>query len=151
MSYTRLIYHIVFRTKYGTPTISEQHETSLYRYINGYVSSRKAKLYQINGMPDHLHPLVGLPPTIAVSDFVQQLKNATHLFMEQNHALFPDFFAWSKGYCALTYSEQEKAKIANYIKHQKSHHKQLGFADEIKQLMVENGLYVDEAYFSRNL
>ncbi|WP_237052447.1 hypothetical protein [Mannheimia granulomatis] len=39
ISYTRLIYHIVFRTKYGTPTISEQHETSLYRYINGYVSS----------------------------------------------------------------------------------------------------------------
>lgn len=26
MSYTRLLYHIVFRTKYGEPAIVEEHE-----------------------------------------------------------------------------------------------------------------------------
>jgi hypothetical protein len=34
MSYTKLLYHIVFRTKHGKNTIPEQHEKELYAYIN---------------------------------------------------------------------------------------------------------------------
>lgn len=37
MSYTKLLYHIIFRTKYGVPTICEQYEDKLYRYIWGFI------------------------------------------------------------------------------------------------------------------
>ena len=37
----------------------------------------KAKLYRIGGMPDHIHMLVSIPPTVAVSEFVRGLKFAS--------------------------------------------------------------------------
>ncbi len=33
MNYTRNLYHIIFRTKYGVPSIVEENEEYLYRYI----------------------------------------------------------------------------------------------------------------------
>lgn len=151
MSYTRLLYHIVFRTKYGLPTIVEEHEEILYRYIWGYSKEQDVVLYRINGMPDHLHLLVELKATTNVANFVKHLKNSTHLFLEQNRDYFPEFYAWSKGYCALTYSEREKAQIINYIKNQKEHHKSQNFVDEIKFLLTDYGIEYDEQYFERNL
>lgn len=151
MSYTRLLYHIVFRTKYGAPTITEAYEEMLYRYIWDYVKEQGAVLYRINGMPDHLHLFVELKSTLSVADFVKHLKNSTHLFLEQHRDYFPEFYAWAKGYCALSYSEREKAQIINYIKNQKAHHQTQNFADEIKFLLTDYGIEYDETYFDKNL
>jgi valyl-tRNA synthetase len=41
MSYTKLLYHAVFRTKYGKNTINETHEKELYAYIMGIVKNKK--------------------------------------------------------------------------------------------------------------
>ena len=34
MSYTRLLYHIIFRTKHGAPSINEQYEKELVVFGN---------------------------------------------------------------------------------------------------------------------
>lgn len=151
MSYTKLLYHIVFRTKYGMPTITEKYEEMLYRYIWGYIKGQGAVLYRINGMSDHIHLFVELKSTMTVADFVKHLKNSTHLFLEQNQDYFPEFYAWSKGYCALSYSEREKDQIISYIKNQKEHHKTQNFVDEMKNLFTEYGIKYDEEYFNKNL
>ncbi|QLB17179.1 transposase [Mannheimia varigena] len=151
MSYTRAIYHIIFRTKSGVPAISEEHETILYTFIWQFVKKRKSVLYRINGMPDHIHLLVDLHPKIAIADFVQQLKNATHLLLERHKTEFPFFTSWSAGYCALTYSGRDKQQILNYIKNQKTHHKNHDFLNEIKQLMTENGIKINEQFFEKDL
>ncbi len=52
MSYTRLLYHIVFRTKRSKNTIQEEHEKELYAYIMGITNNKKSKLYRIGGMPN---------------------------------------------------------------------------------------------------
>ncbi|QIM67200.1 transposase [Mannheimia granulomatis] len=143
MSYTKLFYHIVFRTLQSVPAIKEENEKELYQYIWAFCQQQRCTLHRINGMPDHLHLLVEIHPSFAVSDFVKQLKNASHKWLEQHSDLFPDFYAWSKGYCALTYSEHEKVKIMNYIKNQKAHHKHIGFIDEMKALIVDFDEYLE--------
>ena len=60
MSYTNLVYHIVFRTYRSIPAIDEEHERELYAYAHGYITRHRAKLYRIGGMPDHVHLLVSL-------------------------------------------------------------------------------------------
>ena len=65
MSYTNLVYHIVFRTYRSIPAIDEEHERELYAYAHGYITRHRAKLYRIGGMPDHVHLLVSLPPDLA--------------------------------------------------------------------------------------
>ncbi|WGE80958.1 IS200/IS605 family transposase [Actinobacillus equuli subsp. haemolyticus] len=151
MSYTRAIYHIIFRTKFGVPAITETYENILYTFIWKFIEKRKSVLYRINGMPDHIHLLVDLHPKIAVADFVQQLKNATHLLLERHREEFPLFSAWAVGYCALTYSERDKLQILNYIKNQKFHHKTQNFLDEARLLLADSGIKIDEDFFERNI
>jgi hypothetical protein len=40
MSYSKLIFHIVIRTKNSVPCISEGKEDLLYKYIYGFLSAR---------------------------------------------------------------------------------------------------------------
>ena len=151
MSHVQHLWHIVFRTKYSAPTIPEEHEEVLYRYIWRLCKIRKCVLYRINGMPDHIHLCVELPPTLSISQFVQQIKTSSHTFLKEQSELFPDFYAWSKGYCALTYSGRDKEMIVNYVKRQKVHHKESTFMDEIRALLRESGVKFDEAFLERNI
>ncbi|WP_300671257.1 IS200/IS605 family transposase [Soonwooa sp.] len=115
MSYTQILYHIIFGTKYRKPTINEAHCEELYKYIWGILANKKCKLYRINGVEDHIHLLVGLHPSVALADLVKDVKVASCLWMKQN-ANFPDFEAWQEGYGAFTYSLREKEMIIGYIK-----------------------------------
>ena len=147
MAYTNLLYHIVFRPKNSAQVIVVDKEEMLYRYIWGFVENKKGVLYRIGGMPDHIHLLVQLPATIAVADFVRDLKTSTSVFLKDNKDSFPKFDGWAKSYCALSYSTRDKDMVVNYIKTQKEHHKRVSFHDEFLALLKESGVEVDMKYF----
>lgn len=144
MAYTYLLYHIVIRPKASKPVLTEAHEKLLYAYIWGICKEKKCTLHRINGMADHLHLLVEVHPTIAISDFVREIKISTNTWLKQHKDEFPHFESWGKSYCALTYSELEKEKIKNYIKGQKEHHKTISFKDEYESLLNEFGIKTDQ-------
>lgn len=146
MSYTRLLYHIVFRPHNSEPAITEKHEEFLYRYIWGFIKNKGGVLYRIGGMPDHIHLLVQLPATLSLSGFMHDLKLATHQFMRGHAEEFPHFTSWGKSYCALTCSESVKDAVNAYIKNQKAHHQKTNFRDELLALLSENGVEVDMRY-----
>ncbi len=77
MSYVQLLYHIVIRTKANQLVLSLEHSDELYRYIWGIVKNKKSVLYRINGTEDHVHILLSLHPTIALSDFMREMKAET--------------------------------------------------------------------------
>ena len=87
MRYTQLSYHIVLRTHRSGRTLVEAHERDLYNYMFGFNRNYEVVTYRIGGMSDHVHLLVGLPPTLAVSKYVQELKIATSKWLKEN----PDF------------------------------------------------------------
>ena len=147
MAYTQILYHIVLRTKYSEPSIAQENVSSLYKYIWGIIQNKKGKLYRINGMEDHVHILSDLHTSIALADFVKDIKVATSLWLKQSPD-FPNFKGWNEGYCAFTYSYKEKEVIINYIKNQQKHHQQEDTQSELKRLWLENGMELDERYFA---
>lgn len=147
MAYTNLLYHIVFRPKNSESVIPMENEEMLYRYIWGVVKHKNGVLYRIGGMPDHVHLLVQLPATVAIADFVRDLKTSTNVYLKENKDSFPKFDGWARSYCALTYSYNEKDTIINYIKNQKEHHKKVSFRDELLGMLRESGVEVDMKYF----
>ncbi|MBB1078084.1 IS200/IS605 family transposase [Rhodoferax sp. 4810] len=149
MSYTRLLYHIVFRTKSSKNTIVEQHEKELYAYILGIISNKKSKLYRIGGIQNHIHLLVDIHPTFAVSDFMKELKEYSSKWLSTNPN-FPDFEGWAVSFAAFSYNFREKQTIIDYIINQKEHHKKISFEDEYRQFLIENGLEIDERYFLKD-
>ena len=146
MSYTKLIYHIIFRTHNSFPCITEEYEKDLYRYIWGIVNNKNGTLLRIGGMPDHIHMLVEIPANIAVSEFVKSIKISSGNYLRSQMTHFPDFRGWAKKYCALTYSDKDKNVIINYIKGQKDHHKVKSFAQEYKEILEKSGIDFDSKY-----
>jgi putative transposase len=146
MSYIQSLHHIVIRTKYSENVLPNEHAEELYRYMWGYIKNKKSFLYRMNGMPDHIHILVGIHSTIALSDFVKELKTASNSWLKSNDK-FPDFKSWGEKYAAFTIRYQEKDTVIEYIKNQREHHKTETFRDEYRRLILENGIEIDEQYF----
>ena len=97
-------------------------------------------------MEDHLHILCDLHPSIALADYMRDIKTSSSIWLKQS-GKFPEFKGWADGYAALTYGWRDKDRIANYIKNQQEHHKKETFENELRILLKEQGIEVNEKYF----
>jgi putative transposase len=73
-SYRQLLYHLVFRTKDSIPSIKQDNVDQLYAYISGIIKNKNSHLYRINGIENHLHLITDLHPSIALADFMREVK-----------------------------------------------------------------------------
>lgn len=81
-----------------------------------------ATIYEINGVVDHIHTAVSIPPRLAVADWVRQVKGFS---TRQVNAFGPDAadrFAWQAGYSVLTFGKKALPFVCAYIVKQKEHH-----------------------------
>ena len=145
-SYRQILYHLVFRTKNSQKTLNPIYARELYAYTTGILKNKNCCLYRINGVENHLHLLCDLHPSIALADFMRELKVSTSIWLKQS-GKFPDFQGWAEGYAALTYAWKDKETIVSYIKNQQEHHKKVSFEDELKRLLRENGVDINQDYF----
>ena len=145
-AYRQILYHIVFRTKGSEKTINQTHANELKNYIWGIIKNKKCVLFRINGMEDHIHILSDLHPSIALADYIREIKISSSKWMKAS-GLFPNFRGWGIKYCALTYSYKERDININYIRNQQEHHKKESFQDEIMRLFKEFGIDMDEKWF----
>jgi len=97
-------------------------------------------------MEDHLHILTDIHPSIALADFIRDIKVSTSIWMK-NSGYFPAFEGWSEKYGAFTCSYLDVGDIIEYIKNQQEHHKKKSFIDEYRLLLIESGIAFDEKYF----
>ena len=140
MSRISFTYHVIWRTKRSEMTINEEHETELYRYINGICKGKNSKLYRINSMPDHVHMCVAVSPTIAFSEFMQVVKQESSKWMKSHPEWFPKFDSWGEGYAAFSYSVKDRPTIIKYVMNQKAHHKKKTFRKEYEDFLREFGI-----------
>jgi putative transposase len=145
-SYRQILYHIIFRTKNSEETLDQTYIRELYAYITGIFQKKKCHLYRINGTENHIHLLCDIHPSVAVSDFMRDLKVSTSVFLKQNRK-FEDFKGWAEVYGVLTYAYRDKEVIINYIKNQQEHHRKWSFEEEYKSLLEEAGVIIDDRYF----
>jgi putative transposase len=128
------------------PTIKQDNAGQLYAYISGVIKHKNSHLYRINGVENHLHILTDLHPSIALADFMKEIKVASSIWMKGG-ALFPAFVGWSEGYGSFTCSYMDKERLIDYIKNQKEHHRENTFEKEYRILLLESGVKIDERFF----
>ena len=97
-------------------------------------------------MKEHIHILTDLHPSIALADFIRDIKTASSIWLKDSD-YFPNFTGWADGYAALTYSYWDKDKLINYIKNQQKHHNNETFEKEYRRLLEEHNIKIDERYF----
>ena len=141
MSYTNLLYHIVFGTKRRQPLIHVDVRPRFHRYLGGTVRGLGGIALEVNGIEDHVHLLVKLKPTICVSDFLRGLKSNSSVWAKDNGMRG---FAWQRRYGAFTVSESQRDIVRRYIQNQEQHHTKFDFETEFEKLLVSNGIPLDE-------
>lgn len=144
-TYTQILYQIVFSTKHRQPTLEKEGRTELFKYMWGILKNKKSHLYRINGVEDHIHIVTHIHPSVALADFVKDIKLASSDHIKAT-GLFPDFGGWQEGYGAFTYAFSAKNDLIEYVKNQEKHHKTVTFKEELIALLKEHGVEFDEKY-----
>lgn len=144
MSYTRILLHIVFATKYRKQTLLENNQ-NLFAYINGISKSKGVHLVEINGTRDHLHLLVDIHPQTVVANFLRDLKCSTSKWLKGSSD-YPFFEGWADGYGAFSVSHYNKEVCRNYIRKQKEHHRKQNSKVEFIKLIKTNECEYEEKY-----
>lgn len=144
-TYTSLHYHIVFSTKHRYPWLAQEIEQQVWAYMGGIARQHNLKALQIGGMEEHIHLLLGAPPTMPVSKAVQLVKGGSSKWI---HDTFPQLrdFRWQDGYGAFTVSRSGLDAVAAYIQGQREHHRALTFKVELLALLERHEIEFDERY-----
>jgi REP element-mobilizing transposase RayT len=61
-TYTQILYHIVFGTKYREAVLVKENRRALFNYIYGILKKKKCYLYRVNGVESHIHLALDLHP-----------------------------------------------------------------------------------------
>lgn len=128
-TFTQIYIHVVFAVKGRANLISSSHKEELYRYITGIVTNKEQKLIAIDGMPDHIHILIGLKPTMALSDLVRDIKANSSRFINENHWVRGKF-EWQHGFGGFSCGHSQLDTVVQYIRNQEEHHRTRTFREE---------------------
>jgi REP element-mobilizing transposase RayT len=124
----------VFAVKHRNGLIHTSFKEELYKYITGIIKFHNHKLLAINGMPDHLHILIGMRPTQSISDLMQDIKGSSSKWINEKKFLKVKF-EWQEGYGAFSYSKSQVYIIIDYIKNQEQHHANKTFQEEYLEFL----------------
>jgi len=128
-TYSQLYIQIIFAVKGRQNLISKKWKDEIYKYITGIITNQKQKLIAINGMPDHIHILVGIKPNISISDLVRDIKTSSSKFINEQKWINGKF-EWQTGFGAFSYGHSQLTPVIKYIENQEEHHKTKTFKEE---------------------
>ncbi len=144
-TYTQVYVQIVFAVKGRQNLISEKNRIAVEKYICGIISNNKSKPLAIYCNPDHIHILVGLHPSVSISNLVKSIKSNSAKWINENN-LIERNFNWQEGYGAFTYSKSQIDPVVKYILNQYEHHKKKTFKEEYKKILDQFDIEYKSVY-----
>lgn len=144
-TYSQIYIHIIFAVKGRESLIHSSWEERLNKYITGIVQNKEQKMLAINGMPDHIHFLIGVRPSCNISDLVREVKKSSNEFIKENK-LSKFKFQWQEGFAAFSYSHSQLNNVIGYINSQKEHHKEKSFKEEYLEFLEKFAIDYKKEY-----
>ncbi|MEK6324260.1 MAG: IS200/IS605 family transposase, partial [Acidobacteriota bacterium] len=125
--------------------IKSDFKEELQKYITGILRKQGQKLIEINCMPDHAHLLLGLKPSIALSDLIRDVKSDSTEFINRK-GWIRGKFNWQEGFGAFSYSHSHLDTVVRYIRNQEKHHAKKSFRSEYLTLLKRFDIAYDSKY-----
>jgi putative transposase len=117
---------------------------SLHANVGDIVRESNGIAIVVNGTADHLHALIKIPPTLAISDAMRLVKTNSSKWMHEEKGRTK--FGWQSGYAAFTVSESGVRAVRAYIDQQEEHHRKRTFAEEYIEFLEKNHIPYDPRY-----
>ena len=116
-----------------------------FKHIGGIVRDQKGTLLKIGGVEDHVHLLVKLSPTIAISDVLRKIKSNSSKWINERSDVTRKL-EWQSGYAAFSVSESQLPSVAEYIANQAEHHRKKTFEEEFLAILKKHNIEFDIQY-----
>ena len=124
--YWQLFYHLVWATRGHRPVLTGEVESVIHGYVRDRVRTLGGSAFAVGGLPDHVHLVAAIPPKIAVSTFIGQVKSGASA--RYNRRFPPSTpstrFAWQESYGVFTFDRKGLFNAIDYVQHQLHHHTQ---------------------------
>jgi putative transposase len=144
-TFTQMYVQLVFAVRGRENVLMKSIRPRVFEYISGIVRNLKHKSIIVNGFSDHVHILIGLNPSVSISDTVHDIKRGSSIFINENK-LVRDKFSWQEGYGGFTYSRSQLADIFRYIENQESHHANKTFREEYISILEKYKIDYDSKF-----
>ena len=114
-----LKYHIVWITKYRKPVLRGEIALRVRELVRQTCATLDVQILSGHVSADHVHLLVSVPPSIAISDLVKRLKGrSSRKMLEEFGELSRQFWGrhlWARGYFAVSTGNVTDEVIRQYI------------------------------------
>lgn len=144
-TYTQIYIHVVFAVKRRESLLEKSWRDELFKYITGIITTDSQKLFIINGVEDHIHILISIDPSKAISDIVRDIKSNSSRWINQKK-LTKQNFEWQSGYGAFSVSGDHLKNTIRYIERQEEHHSKKSFKQEYIKLLELYEIEYKEQY-----
>lgn len=144
-SLSNILVHLIFSTKNRIPFIYPEIRPAFYDYMVGIAQTAQSKVHEIGGVEDHVHLLVTLPRTIALSTLVEEIKKGSSKWIKTQGEPYIGF-AWQGGYGGFSIGQSAYDDLRKYIQNQPEHHKRISFQDEFREFLKKYRVAYDEKY-----
>ena len=138
--------HIVFHIKYNSMEIRNEDLPKVFAYIGGIINNMGGTPIAIGGIGNHVHILTNLPKSIALTEFMKNIKAYSSKWIKTLDERYYEGFAWQGGYGAFSVEYDLLDRTANYIRNQAEHHHRTTWKDEYKQMLNERGIEYNERF-----
>lgn len=128
-TYSQIYIQIVFAVEGRQSLIAKENKEELHKYLTGIATERHQKLLAVHCMPDHTHILIGLRPSMRLSDLVHDMKIGSANFVNRQ-AWVAGRFGWQEGFGAFSYGHSQLGTVIRYIQNQEKHHAKVSFGEE---------------------
>ena len=141
-TYAQNVIHVVFSTKDRRKLMPEDFRPRMWAYVVGICKKFDILVLAVGGMEDHIHFLLQIPPTVALSKAVLAIKSNSSRWASEEGLEF----AWQQGYGAFSVSSSIVPTVIRYIQNQEEHHRGMSFDAEFLALLKKHGMEFDPKY-----
>ncbi len=137
--YSEIHLHLTWHTLNNVPVLVDMVESQTHRHLRQRaIQSEGVIVHEINGVADHVHLVVSVPPTILISEWIGKLKGGSSHFI--NHGICnKKVLEWQTGYGVVSFGTKDLPWVIDYVRRQKEHHAKGTTQERLEQVDREEG------------
>ncbi|HSQ56540.1 MAG TPA: IS200/IS605 family transposase [Gemmata sp.] len=133
--YSEIHLHITWHTKLSQPLLTPAIEPVAHHAIRQKIINWPgAFVHEINGTATHVHVVATIVPTIAISEFIGQLKGVSSPEVNQKYGRGRKLLEWQTGYGVVSFGTKDLEWVLEYVRNQKERHAQGKVIDRLERI-----------------
>lgn len=120
-----LQFHLIFVCKYRKHLLARKNVADSMKELSQQLCEKHGVLIKyVETDKDHIHYMIEIPPTVAISDLVRNLKSYTtyHIWKQYPNLLQKEFWKehtfWTDGYFCCSVGNISERMLKEYIENQ---------------------------------